>query len=436
MKALTAMPTYEAYKESGVEWLGDIPNSWNVKPGMIAFSENKRNNKGMKEDRVLSLSYGNIVIKPPEKLTGLVPESFETYQLVEPGDIIIRCMDLQNDKESLRFGLARDIGIITSAYLNLKVKEGFISKYLYYYFHALDITKVIYKFGSGLRQNLSYEDFRRLPIFEIPLVEQTAIANFLDRKTAQIDQAIAIKEKQIALLKERKQILIQNAATRGLDPNVPMKDSGVECIGEIPEHWDIKRLKYLINSSTGFAFPSNRFQDTGLPVVRIGELNASGYVVLDDAPCLPEKFQYYLREYGLQSGDILMAMTGGTIGKVAEYLVQDSALLNQRVCRFSAMKTILREYALFWMKTQYWQEYINLNASGGAQPNISDDQVLELPISLPKDIGEQQEIVISLRSSVLMIDKSIDLGRQQIEKLKEYKSTLINSAVTGKIKVT
>ncbi|WP_267779915.1 restriction endonuclease subunit S, partial [Vibrio cholerae] len=245
MERLALMPKYEAYKDSGVEWLGDIPSSWELKPGFVAFSENKRNNKGMKENTVLSLSYGNIVVKPEEKLVGLVPESFETYQLVEPDDIIVRCTDLQNDKVSLRTGLAKNKGIITSAYLNLRVKNGFDARFLHYYLHALDTTKVLYKFGSGLRQNLSFLDFKRLPIFEIPEDTQKLIANYLEKKTAQVDDAIAIKEQQISLLKERKQIIIQQAVTQGLDPNVPMKDSGVDWIGKIPEHWEVRRAKYI-----------------------------------------------------------------------------------------------------------------------------------------------------------------------------------------------
>jgi len=228
MQTPTEFPSYDAYIDSDVDWLGQTPKAWSIKPGMVAFTENKQSNKGMKEDKVLSLSYGNIIIKPKEKLVGLVPESFETYQLVEPSDIIIRCTDLQNDKVSLRTALAKDRGIITSAYLNLKVKEGFSPRFLHYYLHSIDTTKVIYKFGSGLRQNLSFHDFKRLPVFDIPKGTQEAIANFLDKKTAQIDKAIAIKEKQIELLKERKQIVIQKAVTQGLDTNIPMKDSGAK----------------------------------------------------------------------------------------------------------------------------------------------------------------------------------------------------------------
>ena len=177
---------------------------------MVAFTESKRDNKGMKESRVLSLSYGRIIVKPEEKLVGLVPESFETYQLVDPGDIIVRCTDLQNDQTSLRTGLAKDKGIITSAYLNLKVNQGYDARYMHYYLHALDASKVLYKFGTGLRQNLSFFDFKRLPVLDIPLQWQVDIAKFLDKKTTQIDEAIAIKEQQIALLKERKQIIIQS----------------------------------------------------------------------------------------------------------------------------------------------------------------------------------------------------------------------------------
>ena len=242
------MPRYESYKDSGVDWLGDIPSNWGILPGVKFIRERSDSNKGMIEDRVLSLSYGKIIIKPKEKLVGLVPESFETYQLVDPDDIIVRCTDLQNDQTSLRVGLAKNRGIITSAYLNLQPRAGQSPRFLHYYLHALDITKVLYKFGSGLRQNLSFTDFKYLPIPSLPYEYQEAIANFLDQKTAQIDQAIAIKERQIALLKERKQIIIQNAVTKGLNPDAPMKASGVDWLGDIPAHWEVTYLGALLKA--------------------------------------------------------------------------------------------------------------------------------------------------------------------------------------------
>lgn len=244
---------YPTYKDSDIEWIGEIPKHWEVKPGFTIVEERQEKNIGLIEKTVLSLSYGSVVIKPEEKLTGLVPESFETYQIVYPGDIIIRPTDLQNDRTSLRTGLVKNKGIITSAYINLKVKQDYSKSYYHYFLHTVDIVKVIYGLGTGLRQNLGFGEFKRFKFLHPPKEEQTAIANFLDRKTELIDKAIAIKEKQIELLKERRQILIHRAVTHGLNPNVKMKDSGVEWIGEIPEHWEVKRLRRIgkvVNGAT------------------------------------------------------------------------------------------------------------------------------------------------------------------------------------------
>ena len=200
-------------KDSGVEWIGAIPEGWEIVPGFTVYKENKTKNIGMKDDRVLSLSYGKIVVKPKEKLTGLVPESFETYQIVKLRDIIIRCMDLQNDQTSLRTAISINDGIITSAYLNLNVINTFNSEYLHYYLHSLDITKVLYKFGSGLRQNLSYEDFKRLSIAQPPKQEQQQIVDFIRNQTSKIDNAIDLQQKQINKLKEYKTTLIDSVVT-------------------------------------------------------------------------------------------------------------------------------------------------------------------------------------------------------------------------------
>lgn len=200
-------------KDSGIEWIGMIPEHWDIQPGFSIFYENKKLNLKMIESRVLSLSYGNIIIKPKEKLTGLVPESFETYQLVEAGDIIIRCTDLQNDKNSLRTGLAKSNGIITNAYLNLKCRKEYFSSYIYNYLHILDITKAIYKFGSGLRQNLSFKDFKHLLIIIPSPKEQKEIVRFIEREVSKITKTTQLYQKQIEKLKEYKITLIDSAVT-------------------------------------------------------------------------------------------------------------------------------------------------------------------------------------------------------------------------------
>ena len=425
---IVALPKYEAYKDSGIDWLGEIPESWELKPGLTVFTENKRNNKGMKEDQVLSLSYGNIIIKPPEKLVGLVPESFETYQLVEPNDIIIRCTDLQNDKKSLRTGLAKNIGIITSAYLNLKIGKNHNSKYWHYFLHSLDTTKVIYKFGSGLRQNLSFLDFKRLPILDISVEQQTVIANFLDQKTTQIDQAIAIKEKQISLLKERKQILIQNAVTRGLNPDAPLRDSGVEWIGEIPEHWEVKRAKYLFNEV------DERSVDGSEELLSVSHMTGV-------TPRSEKKVSMFLAEgytgsKTCQKDDLVFNIMWAWMGALGVSDWHGIVSSSYGIFRQQKKKTINSRYLEYLLKTTTYIEHYNKVSTGlhSSRLRFYGHMFFDMELGYPTK-NEQDDIVAYIDKQSTKINETINLQNQQIEKLKEYKTTLINSAVTGKIKI-
>lgn len=200
-------------KDSGVEWIGQIPEHWEVKPGFTIFQESKASNKGLIESLVLSLSYGRVVVRPKERLTGLVPETFETYQVVNPKDIIIRCTDLQNDKTSLRTAISKNKGIITNAYLNLKINNDSIPEYVHYFLHALDITKEIYKYGSGLRQNLSFKDFKHMLILQPPVEEQNRIVQHVKINEERTTHAIFQLQSQIDKLKEYKTTLINSAVT-------------------------------------------------------------------------------------------------------------------------------------------------------------------------------------------------------------------------------
>lgn len=200
-------------KKSGVDWVGDIPEHWSLQPGFIVFNENKKSNKGMIESQVLSLSYGKIIVKAKEKLNGLVPESFETYQVVSPGNIIIRCTDLQNDKTSLRTGFVKNHGIITSAYLCLNISLEQNAEYIHYFLHALDVCKEIYRYGSGLRQSLSFSDFKRMLVITPPIEEQDQIVTFIREQEENIMSAVELLKAQIEKLTEYKKSLIHSAVT-------------------------------------------------------------------------------------------------------------------------------------------------------------------------------------------------------------------------------
>ncbi len=195
-------------KNSGIEWVGAIPVHWSIHPVYTYFGERKNKNNFGREDNLLSLSYGRVIRKDINASDGLLPESFNTYNIVEAGDIIIRPTDLQNDKRSLRTGLVREHGIITSAYIDLYPLKKVDSRYFHFLLHAYDIMKVFYNMGNGVRQGLNYSEFSRLMVFEPPYDEQVAMADYLEAKVEEVDAVISDKKEQLATLDEYKKSLI------------------------------------------------------------------------------------------------------------------------------------------------------------------------------------------------------------------------------------
>ena len=255
-------------KDSGVEWIGEIPEDWVINPLSNKFKEHKVKNIGNTEKNVLSLSYGHIVKRNVDNNKGLLPESFETYNIVFPGNIVLRLTDLQNDQKSWRVGLVKEKGIITSAYLTLGAECNEISNTFYYYlFHIYDRTKIIYNMGNGVRQNLKYSELSKMPIVVPPIKQQNRIASFLDTKCSVIDSTIEKERELIDKLKEYRQAVITEAVTKGIHAGVPMKDSGVEWIGEIPEGWNVIRFRNMAYIRYGLGQPPREL-DTGLPLIR------------------------------------------------------------------------------------------------------------------------------------------------------------------------
>ena len=195
-------------KDSGIEWVEEIPVHWPVHPVYSYYGERKNKNRLGKEDNLLSLSYGRVIRKDINTNDGLLPESFNTYNIVEAGDIIIRPTDLQNDKRSLRTGLVKEHGIITSAYIDLCPLKQVDSRYFHFLLHAYDVMKVFYNMGNGVRQGLNYSEFSRLMVFEPPYEEQVAMADYLEIKVTEVDAIIEQKKEQMAVLDAYKRSLI------------------------------------------------------------------------------------------------------------------------------------------------------------------------------------------------------------------------------------
>lgn len=200
-------------KGSGIEWVGTIPAHWSIHPVYTYFGERKNKNRFGNEGNLLSLSYGRVIRKDINTSDGLLPESFNTYNIVEAGDIIIRPTDLQNDKRSLRTGLVKEHGIITSAYIDLYPLKQVDSRYFHFLLHEYDVMKVFYNMGNGVRQGLNYSEFSRLIVFEPPYDEQVAMADYLESKVAEVDAIIEQKKEQMTVLDDYKRSLIFEYAT-------------------------------------------------------------------------------------------------------------------------------------------------------------------------------------------------------------------------------
>lgn len=388
-------------------------------------------NKDVHHQNLLSLSYGRIINKDINGVSGLLPASYDTYQIIENGNIVLRLTDLQNDQKSLRVGLCTQEGIITSAYLALQPRVTVLPAFLYLLLHTADIMKVFYSMGNGLRQNLNWGELRKLSCVLPPLAEQRAIVSYLDGKVGQIDTYIAKQTQQIELLKELKQAVIANAVTKGIsnDNNyhTKLKQSGVSWIGEIPEHWEVKRAKNMFIRMAREV----RDEDAVITCFRDGQVTLRKNRRVDG-------FTESLKEIGYQGirkGDLVIHQMDAFAGSIG---VSDSdgkgtpvyiCLQPKGDCSNNYYMYLLREMARTgFIKSLY----------RGIRERSSDfryETFAKLFLPIPP-LAEQRAIVSYIEAKTASINKLIDAYEQQVERVKEYKQRLISDAVTGKMNVT
>jgi type I restriction enzyme S subunit len=429
---------YAEYKESGLPWLGRVPKHWETRPAFGVFVPNRERNRGMKEKVVLSLSYGRIIIKPTDKLHGLVPESFETYQIVNPGDIIIRTTDLQNDHTSIRVGMVKNRGIITSAYLSLKTLSGVEPNFGFQFLSVWDSTKAIYGYGSGLRQNLDFSHFKRMPVPLPPPDEQAAIVRFLDWANGRLERAIRAKRKVIALLNEQKQAIIHCAVTRGLDPSVPLKPSGVPWLGEIPAHWEVSAIgaaAVLIQTGPfGSQLHSHEYIAEGIPVINPshmvgGRIQPSMTVTINN-----EKAKELCRHFFI-SGDIVIARRGD-LGRCALVTpAEEGWVCGTGSLLFRCKRSIVNpEFFQILFASRGNADMLNLSSIGATMANLNAGTVARQRLPLPP-LDEQQRIVRFIEHEIHKIKLSISHLEREVELLREYRTRLVADVVTGKLDV-
>lgn len=422
------MKRYEAYKDSGVKYIGEIPNNWQILKGKRLFKEEKRAVR--KEDEIVTcFRDGQVTLRRFRKTEGFTNSLKEIgYQGIRAGDLVVHNMDAFAGA----IGIAEYDGKSTPVYSVCTERNNntLHLKFYSYYLRNLAVRGLILSLAKGIRERSTDFRFSDLGDLDLPypsISEQTAIAEFLDNKTAKIDQLIGIKQKEIELLKERRQILIQQAVTKGLDATVPMKDSGVEWIGEIPGHWEVIPNKYIFKQKKVLVGKKSAEYDllslTLRGIIKRDMENPEGK--------FPAEFDTYQE---VQKGDFVFCLfdveeTPRTIG-----LSNFDGMITGAYTVMTVNSKINKKYLYYY--------YLSLDEKKrlkylykGLRNTIPKDIFFSFKSIIPTDL-EQNNIVSYLEKIEEKIAKAITLKEQEIEKLKEFKMVLIDNVVTGKVRVS
>lgn len=416
-------------KDSGIEWIGQIPKDWEEHPVYVYFEEGKTKNYRMQEQNLLSLSYGRIIRKDINTNGGLLPASFNTYNVVEAGDIIIRPTDLQNDKRSLRTGLVKEQGIITSAYIDLRPKDNVNSKYYHYLLHSYDIIKVFYNMGNGVRQGLNFSEFAKLLLLEPTTVEQQQIADYLDTQCSEIDATAEDIQKEISLLEDYKKSVITEAVTKGLNPDAEMKESGIEWIGKIPINWQAVNPRWLFAQRKDKA---KKGMEQYTASQKYGVISQKDYMNRIGGSIVTVQKDFDILKM-VCKGDFVIHMRSFQGG--LEYSEHTGSISSAYVMLIPQKNIGECRYFKWLFKSASY-----INALQSTSNLIRDGQAMRysnfIQIIIPyPPLEEQQQIADYLDSKCSEIDSLIADKKRQLDILADYKKSLIYEYVTGKKEV-
>jgi hypothetical protein len=422
-------------KDSGVQWIGQVPKHWEVCRLGTIFKENVILNTEKREVNALQFKLGEIISKSKGN-SKYIPISLSGYNIVEPNVIMINGLNLSFDFISQRVALVKERGVITSTYIAIAPSscvedKNTTSRYVCYLLKAYDACKVLHAMGRGLRAILSYSVLSKIPIYLPPLSEQRAIADWLDAKCADIDAAIELQQRMIDKLKVYKTAVIHQAVTKGLDKNLKptdLKDSGIKWLGMIPKHWDVVLVKNILRwksvKGCGEKEVLSLYREYG--VIPKSSRDDNHNITSDntDDYKLVEKGDFVINKMKAWQGSMGVSLYEGIISP-AYY-----------VCSFINEKVYKPYFHYLMRDSSYLPEYKRL--SGGirvGQWDLAYDKFKSLPALLPPILAEQRAIADWLDAKCADIDATIALKEQKQEKLKAYKKTIIFEYVTGKKQV-
>lgn len=428
------MEKYSSYKDSGVQWLGEIPNHWSLRKMKYAFVE--RSQKGFPKEPLLAAtqSYGVIKKADYEVRTVEALKNLRTLKLVEIGDFVISLRSFQG---GIEYSHCR--GIISPAYTIL-TPTHITADYFKYLGKSSIFINLLKSTVTGIRegQNIDYNKLKSEYMPIPPLEEQQSMATYLDKATAEIDKAIAQQQHMIDLLNERKQIIIQRAVTKGLDENVEMKDSGIEWIGEIPAHWSIMKLRAIGSTINGVSHDSTYF-GSGFPFVSYSDVYKN--------PSLPSEVCGLAKStkleqaiFSVEEGDVFFTRTSETAEEIGFSSVCmntiEKAVFAGFLIRFRPDKGVLnKNYSKYFFRSKMLRNYFVKEMNLVTRASLSQGLLKGLPIIVPS-LQEQEDISLYLDNVTGKIDQAIERHQQMLSLLQERKQIIISEVVTGKIKVS
>ena len=428
---------YPSYKNSGVEWLGKVPEHWRIVRTKDIF--NHRKEEALDDDQIVTaFRDGQVTLRKNRRTDGFTNSLKEHgYQHINSGDLVIHEMDAFAGA----IGVSDSSGKSTPVYTVCYSKNKNINHHFYsHFFRTMAKTGFINSLAKGIRvrsTEFRWNESRNVYLALPPKADQQKIVSFLDTETARIDNLIAKQEKLIKLLEEQRKSVISHAVTKGLNPNAPMKDSGVEWLGEVPDHWMIPSSKYLLEIPiTDGPHETPNFVDGGIPFIS-AEAISKGKIDFDKKRgyITPELNAIYSKKYSPKIEDIYMVKSGATTGKVAMVETSDEFNIWSPLAVFRCNKNkMLPKFLLALFNSSHFYDALVLNWGYGTQQNTGMGVLSNIEIPCPP-LKEQTEIIQYLDAQNTKFDKLIGTQSQLIEKLKEYRSSIISHAVTGKIDV-
>ena len=431
---------YDKYKNTDIAWLNKIPSHWTEIPNRCFLTELKNKvGKNSSKYTLLSLTKNGVIIRDLSEMKGKFPAEFDSYKIVNKGNLILCLFDIEETPRTV--GLSKFKGMITGAYNVLKI-ENVNPQFITYFYIALDNTKELRSLYRGLRKTIKIGKFLSIKTPIPPIDEQDKIVSFIEYKEKQINKLIKKQKKLIELLEEKKKIIITEAVTKGLDKSVPMKDSGIRSINDIPKHWEIYKIKSFFKFGKGLNITKEHLVESGIPVISYGQVHSkenTGTGLSNDLfRFVPETYLKNQKSL-VNKGDFIFADTSEDLKGVgnAVFIDKQSTIFagyHSIILRNKVNSYIFLRYLSFLFISDAWRQQLRTLVTGVKVYSINKKLLKEAIIFKPTEY-EQKIIVEYLENKCKNYDKIIKNKENIIQKLEEYKKSLISFAVTGQIDV-